>query len=368
MQDRSHREVAPPHIVPGSGSSVVAVVLDVEAIVLEHLLRSVLLRLGALLVILRLEIFLRPDPAELVALGERLPVHVGGALVLYLRQQLADLGDHGGLLRLGRGSLHPFLADPRNVVVRPLKVAFVELVLVRPEELVGVLAEIRRQLHHADRKPLLRQHPRVLQRRLDTGLVGVPDDSDPFGLGFQEADLLLGQCRSARCDGVLHSDLMQTAHVQVALHKVGLLCGVDLHVGLKPSEQDPLLFVKLGLSRVQVLRDTRLVADVPSREPGHIAARPEDGKHQPVPERVVDGAVILVPLDKPGGEQHVLLPAKPREVLFQPALLWSVTEAEQLGGLLLDPSSLQDVLPGSGRLPVALDEPLRRQLVHGHHL
>ena len=216
-----------------------------------------------------------------------------------------------------------------------------------PEELISILAKLRRQLHHTDRKPRLRHQLGVLLDRLDTGLVCVPDDRDPFGPGFQQVDLVLSQSRSARSHGILHPDLVQPAYVQIALDKVSLLRGVDLHIRLEPPEKDSLLLVQFSLPGVQVLGNARLVTDVPSGKTRYVAACPEHRKHYPVPERVIDLPGVLVPLDQSCRKQHVLLPSKSRQVLFQASFLWSVADAEQLGGLGFDPALLQDIFLGS---------------------
>ncbi len=193
-----------------------------------------------------------------------------------------------------------------------MEVAFIELVLVRPEKLISILAKFSGQLHHTDRKTGLRHQLGVLLHRLDTCLVGVPDDRDPFGPCFQKVDLLLSQCRAARSHRVLDSDLVQAANIQITLDKVGLLGGIDLHIRLKPPEKDSLLPVQLRLPGVQVLGNARLVSDVASGKTSDVAACPEDREHNPVPERVIDLPGVLVPLDKSSRKQHVLLPSKPR--------------------------------------------------------
>ena len=85
------------------------------------------------------------------------------------------------------------------------------------------------------------------------------------------------------------------------------------------------------------------------------------------PESIVQGAVILVPLDQTCGQQHIRLPPLGLHILQQPALLRSIADAE-LRHNPIRPSSLTDIVLSPRRRLQTADKPLGCQLVHIHYL
>ena len=236
---------------------------------------------------------------------------------------------------------------------------------MHPEILVRILT--LREGHHPDRQSGTEQLLTVLLHGSHPGGIRVPYHYDSLDPPRQDIDLLLCQGSPARSHSRVYPYLMQTQHIRIAFHKHRRTHHMSLPLRLKPTIQQFALHIQVGLTGIQVFRRTFLLPDIPSAEPGDISGTPVHREHHPVPESIVQGAVILVPLDQTCGQQHIRLPPLGLHILQQPALLRSIADAE-LRHNPIRPSSLTDIVLSPRRRLQTADKPLGCQLVHIHYL
>ena len=221
-------------------------------------------------------------------------------------------------------------------------------------------------------------------RGLVPGGVVVVAEDDLLGIAGDEPRLLRGEGGAHAGHGVVEARLVQSHHVDVALHQqhaapLGVLGTMD-------AVEDAPLGEHQGLRSVEIL-GLLPVGQGPAGKAQHLPPHIQHGEHEPVPELVVGSPRLFAPGGQPGADE--LLPA---EALLRHGLQEAVpavrraAQAEIHGGLPADLPFLQigrRLLPRglaelgmepAGRLLVELQHPLAQPgqllilpvLRHGH--
>src|SRR5437868_2978843 len=163
---------------------------------------------------------------------------------------------------------------------------------------------------------------------------------------LDDVQVLLGERRSARRDGVLHASLVQPDGVEVALDEERHALTADGVARLVQGEENAAFRVQRRVGRVQVLR-LALPFEEPTAERNG-AARLADGNDDAAAEAIVEALLLLARNSEPGSldELRVDLPARERLAQRVPQL-GRVPEPPRFRGLDGDATPLQ-VIAGDG--------------------
>ena len=137
------------------------------------------------------------------------------------------------------------------------------------------------------------------------GSIRVESQYNPLAKTLEQKQLLLGQRRAHRRNGVGETCLVQTDHIQVAFHNHRLILQTDGFARqVEAVEQMPLIEDR-RLGGVQELGHIIRVEDA-RPEARHAPALVADGEHHAVAETIIEFAPFLPLAEQPGSQEIIL--------------------------------------------------------------
>ena len=131
---------------------------------------------------------------------------------------------------------------------------------------------------------------------MDACLVTVKDNRYIIGHTVNQANLFVGQCRSAGCHHIFHTLLVHRHHISIAFHQIAEVLLADGFLGLEETEEFAPFAVDKAFGRVHVFHVYALGGCIQhtTTKTCHSAAHGKDRPDNPAAESVAQLPVLLV--------------------------------------------------------------------------